>query len=197
MFDPTDASIWVHYADQSYLATRLLWFTAFHLDVPVHAHRTMELYLKAYAVSYGRQIARNDIWGHDLGVLYDKCISASPSFASREVERRSRFLNRYFEHVRYPSEPGSPEDGSLVWFSFEANIEVLDQLVAYSRPRVQLTAADWAESTLSNVYSRGVDDFQRRALVDSNDQIPVVLCDRTSDTIVTFSADFRFDQPGC
>ena len=197
MFDPTDARSWLNYGDRSYLATRLLWFVGFRLDVPVQAHRTIELYLKALLVSFGRRIVRGNVWGHDLGVLYAECVAGYPAFANPDVERRLRFLNRYFEYVRYPSEPGSPEDGSLVWFSFEANVEILDQLVAYVRPRVQLPEAAWAESKLTSAAKADAASFEHRALSDDNAELKTILCRRSSDAHVAFPAEFRFDQPSC
>ena len=47
MFGKDYSDIWVYYADNSYIATRLLWFTGFMLEAPVNSHRTIELYLKA------------------------------------------------------------------------------------------------------------------------------------------------------
>ena len=50
MFGKDYGDIWVHYADDSYIATRLLWFTGLWFEASVNAHRTIELYLKAYLV---------------------------------------------------------------------------------------------------------------------------------------------------
>jgi hypothetical protein len=197
MFDPTDARVWIDYADRSYLATRLLWFVGLHLDVPVHAHRTTELYLKAFLVSRGRQITKRDAWGHDLGALYSECVATYPNFANRSVERRLLFLNRYFECVRYPSDRGNPVDGSLLWFSFESNVAVLDQLVAYVRPRVRVAESDWAQSRLTSAAQMDGASYERRALTDHNTELATILCGSTSDTDVAFPVEFRFDQPGC
>ena len=58
MFDPSSPQIWLGYADHSYVATRLLWFTGFPFEAPVSAHRTIELYLKTFLVGNGEKIAK-------------------------------------------------------------------------------------------------------------------------------------------
>ena len=135
MFDPGSAVNWLRYADSSYVATRLLWFTGFWMEAPVSAHRTLELYLKAFLVSHGEEIRPGSrAWGHALGALGTVCNRHASEFADLAVVRRLDFYQRYFEFVRYPSDPGSPDDGSLVWFSFDSNIEPLDELTAFIRP---------------------------------------------------------------
>ena len=67
MFGTDNPAVWVAYADRSYLITRLLWFTGFMFDAPVSSHRTLELYLKAFLVSQGEDVAKGKVtWGHDL-----------------------------------------------------------------------------------------------------------------------------------
>ena len=64
MFGRTEAAIWLRYADSSYVATRLLWFTRLVRDSAVYGHRTLELYLKAFLISRG---GRGQTWVTSLG----------------------------------------------------------------------------------------------------------------------------------
>ena len=196
MLNPADPVVWTTYADRSYIASRLLWFTSLWMDAPVQAHRTVELYLKAFLVSHAIPIERGGVWGHDLGVLYDKCIEVDRTFGNADAERRLKFLNRYFEYVRYPSDPGSPEDGSLVWFSFESNILVLDELVGYVRPRIRIDPEQWVRSELTAILHGEDKTLRHRALVDANSQLKAIVCSRTQSTPITFS-DFRSGEKGC
>jgi hypothetical protein len=41
MFGKTEPAGWLHYADSSYVATRLLWFTNLTIDSAVYGHRTL------------------------------------------------------------------------------------------------------------------------------------------------------------
>lgn len=53
MFGNDYSDVWLSYADNSYIISRLLWFTGFMLECPVNVHRTIELYLKAFLVGQG------------------------------------------------------------------------------------------------------------------------------------------------
>ena len=200
MFDPSSAVIWLHYADSSYAATRLLWFTGLWMEAPVSAHRTIELYLKAFLVSNGEEIRpRSPGWGHVLGDLGYTCNRYESEFSDQAVVRRLSFFQRYFDFVRYPSEPGSPDDGSLVWFSFDSNIQPLDELIAFIRPRIQLADADWLDSlihqTIASESPRTA--YQRRALTDSNQSLATIDCTTTESVVVPFDGAFDYDLPGC
>lgn len=196
MFDASDPVVWTDYADRSYLASRVLWFSSLLLDAPVQAHRTTELYLKAFLVSGGVPVRKGGAWGHNLGELYDLSVRMSPEFKSAETERRVRFLDRYFHFVRYPSGSAFPEDGSGIWFAFDANILVLDEIVAYTRPRIRLEPADWQRSQLHHISSKE-DTLACRALKESNEQLPIINCSVTSETYVSFKSSFGYDKPGC
>ena len=200
MFDPSSAAIWLHYADSSYAATRLLWFIGLWMDAPVSAHRAIELYLKAFLVSHGEEIRPGSrAWGHVLVDLGNVCNRYASEFADQAVVRRLAFFQRYFDFVRYPSEPGSPDDGSLVWFSFDSNVQPLDQLTAFIRPRIQLDDADWLDSLIHrtvNSDSPGT-GYQRRALTDSNQSLAIIDCSKTESVIVPFDEEFDYDLPGC
>ena len=200
MFNPGSAEVWLNYADRSYVATRLLWFTGLWLDAAVSAHRTVELFLKAFLVSHGEQIRPGSpTWGHALGDLGTACSHYESGFADQAVARRLAFLQRYFDFVRYPSEPGSPDDGSLVWFSFDSNIQPLDELTAFIRPRIQLDDADWLTSTRHEIVTSDSPNTgnQRRALTDSNLRLSIIDCSKTEPVIVSFDDDFNYDLPGC
>src|SRR5688500_10313757 len=98
MFDPDAAHSWVVYADGSYIATRLLWFTTRQLDSAVMAHRTVELYLKAYLVGKGVSIRPgSEGWGHMLVKLNEACCRYSIDFSTEAFSRRVGFFDRYFQ----------------------------------------------------------------------------------------------------
>ena len=192
--------IWVDYADNSYVATRLLWFTGFVFEAAVNAHRTIELYLKAYLVGQGIPVERGSpAWGHDLADLCQEAARFDPSLRGEDLRRRIAFFQRYFDYVRYPDNGSSVGDGSLIWFSFDSNIIPLDEIVAFIRPRVKLAEED---STRTPVYGLLGDPsktrpHQLRALKDGNDLVETINTDRTLQTIVVFNQDFEFDQTGC
>lgn len=200
MFDPTSAVIWLHYADSSYTATRLLWFTGLWMEAPVSAHRTIELYLKAFLVSHGEEIRpRSRAWGHVLGDLGQTCNRYASEFGDQAIVRRLGFFQRYFDFVRYPSEPGSPDDGSLVWFSFDSNIQPLDELIAFIRPRIQLADTDWLDSLIHQTITSDSPQtgYQRRALSDGNHSLATINCTTTESVVVPFDEGFSYDMPGC
>ena len=200
MFDPASPVIWLHYADHSYVATRLLWFTGLWQEAPVSAHRTIELYLKALLVSHGEEIRPGSrAWGHVLSELGTVCGEYASGFANEEVVRRLAFFQRYFDFVRYPSDPGSPDDGSLVWFSFDSNIRPLDELTAFVRPRIQLDEAEWLSSSVHKIVNSDSRAFgyQRRALTDYNDVIAIIDCLKSESVTVPFDGSFDYGFPGC
>ena len=200
MLDPHSTVIWLHYADNSYTAARLLWFNGLCLEASVTAHRTIELYLKAFLVSRGEEIRPgSQAWGHVLGDLGNACNRYASEFAGEAVVRRLDFFQRYFDFVRYPSDPGSPHDGSGVWFSFDSNIQTLDELTAFVRPRIQLDDSDWLDSTIHKIISSDSYriGYQRRALTDSNRSLTIIDCLKTESVIVPFNEEFDYDLPGC
>jgi len=200
MFGTDNPAVWVYYADRSYLITRLLWFTGFMLDAPVSSHRTLELYLKAFLVSQGEDVAKGKAtWGHDLKGLTESCTIRNHDFSNSEFTRRVAYFQRYFDLVRYPSELRLSDDDGMIWFSFDSCISPLDETVAFIRPRIELLEDEWKKSMLNELYSsndakRG---FQRRAFTDSNVQIKIILCKKTSRSEVKFDPAFTFDMPGC
>lgn len=200
MFDPTSPEIWLGYADESYVATRLLWFSGMFIQAPVAAHRTVELYLKAYLVSAGEEVRPGKrSWGHKLSDLGEVCGTFASDFLAEAVARRLLFYERYFRFVRYPSDPGSPEDGSLIWLSFDSNIAPLDELAAFIRPRIFLSESAWSNSKLNELSSSQFPKhgLQKRALNDSNKHLDLILCDQTNSSRVPFDSEFDFDKPGC
>ena len=200
MYDPDQAHSWIIYGDESYIATRLLWFTGQHLNASVAGHRTIELYLKAYLVSSGASIQpSSEAWGHSLQKLGDACQSHSADFAIEAVSRRLGFLDQYFELVRYPSNLEKLPDGQLLWFSYDANISPLDELVAFIRPRVQLEPSEWTSTPIHLVRNGESADkgFQRRAIEDANEHLSEIDCCKSDSTTVDFDEDFSYDLPGC
>lgn len=200
MLDPGVPEFWLGYADNSYVATRLLWFTGQWVEAPVSAHRTLELYLKAFLVSHGEEVRpRSQTWGHVLSDLGTACKHYSLDFANEDVHQRLKYFQRYFDFVRYPSEPGSPADGSLVWFSFDSNIQPLDELTAFIRPRVRLEDACWLRSSIRRILNSEEKSmgFQRRALTDTNGVISQINCSTTDAVEVLFKRNFNYDLPGC
>jgi hypothetical protein len=197
MLDPFSAAVWLDWADRAYVSARLLWFTEMQIEAPLHAHRALELYLKTYLVGCGDVVAKGQpAWGHRLPDLADAAARYDISFREAELVRRLAFFERFFRFTRYPTEPGSPEDGSLVWFSFDANILPLDECVAHVRPRVTLKDEEWSRSYLATQNQRG-GGFPHRALVDGNSQLGNILCGATTATQVDFTKGFRYDLRRC
>jgi hypothetical protein len=198
MFGKAEPVAWLHYADGSYIATRLLWFTGLTLDSAVYGHRTIELYVKAFLVSLGVEAKPGSpAWGHDLATLGEVAARYDRAFAREDVARRLRFFDRYFDYVRYPGDMAPPPDGSLTWFAFDANITPLDELVAFVRPRIRLDAEDWRRSLVHELLSDGDENYQRKALTDKNPQVGVIDCTTSGERDVTFDPSFRYDKPGC
>lgn len=200
MFGKDYSDIWVGYADDSYIATRLLWFTGITFEATVNAHRTIELYLKAYLV--GQQIRvtkRSPAWGHRLADLCQKSKQIDSSFDNENLKRRVDFFQRYFDYVRYPSEPGSPDDGSLIWFSFDAIILPLDEVVAFVRPRIKLKGNNWTSTPIYRLLSErdGAQPHQLRAIEDGNDFLETINTKKTCQSRVRFNENFEYDRPGC
>ena len=201
MFGSDIPEAWVNYADRSYITSRLLWFTSLTLDAPVSAHRTMELYQKAYLLSKGTIIKPGEgAWGHDLSDLGTLCAEHNPAFSDTALVRRIRYFQRYLELVRYPTSiEGKLTDGTGIWFSFDSVIIPLDEVVAFIRPRIVLTDDTWRKSWLTFVYQSPDPRWshQREALTDQNSQIDKVVCMSTNDSKVEFNSAFHFDLPGC
>lgn len=200
MFGTDYSEIWLGYADKSYIATRLLWFTGFMIEAPVNAHRTIELYLKSYLVGQGIQVVKSSpAWGHRLGDLCQEAAKIDFSFDNENLQRRIKFFERYFDYVRYPSEPGSPEDGSLTWFSFDSNILPLDEVVAFVRPRVTINDNNWASTTLNRILADrdAAQPHQLRAIEDTNSLLKIICTDNTCQSVVNFNKEFSYDKPGC
>lgn len=198
MFGKAEPRGWLYYADNSYVAARLLWFTRLHLDSAVYGHRTIELYIKAFLVSRGVDVKPGSpAWGHGLAALGEAAAGHDPAFAKETVARRLRFFERYFDYVRYPSDVVAPDDGSGTWFAFDANITPLDELVAFIRPRISLEDDDWRKSVVHTLVCRGASDYQHRALTDANAQVGVIDCLSSGEPDIMFDQSFRYDRPGC
>jgi len=198
MLEPFLKASWLYYADNSYMSSRLLWFTGFRIESPVMAHNSIEKYLKGYLVSNGETIAKGTpAWGHNLCELSKACANYDEDFNSEPINRRLSFLERYFYHVRYPSELPNIEGISL-WFSFDSNIQPLDEIVAFVRPRILLDKTDWGETEIYQVRRSDLDTmkWKKRALEDSNAYIDLIDCEETHKTEIEFS-EFNFDTGQC
>jgi HEPN domain-containing protein len=193
--------VWLYYADGSYLATRLLWFTNFMVEALVNSHRTIELYLKTYLVSKRQVVKKGEhSWGHNLQQLANLCAGFDNDFKNIQLSRRIVFYQRYHELVRYPSEiKGQLQDGSLIWFSFDSAILPLDELVAFIRPRITLSEDEWKKSRINILFQddRPEFSFQRRALIDTNKHLQQIVCSITHNAQIEFDPNFRLDLPGC
>jgi HEPN domain-containing protein len=198
LFDPNLAISWIDSGDESYMAARLLWFTGFRIISPVMGHHAIEKYLKGYLVSNGEIVAKGTpAWGHNLRELGITCVKYDTDFNSEPIKRRLSFFERYFFHVRYPSEMPDIEGISL-WFSFDSNIQPLDEIVAFVRPRILLDKEDWKQT---EIYQAGRSDsdimkWKKRALEDNNAHIELVDCGETHKTHFEFS-EFNFDTGKC
>jgi hypothetical protein len=199
MFGKAEPVGWLYYADSSYVVTRLLWFTKLTIDSAVYSHRTLELYVKAFLISRGVEgKPGSPAWGHDLAMLGEEAQKHDGASARDEVQRRLRFFDRYFNYVRYPSDAVAPDDGSLTWFAFDANIMPVDDLVAFIRPRICVSDEDWRTSLIHELLGGGnARGYQRDALIDGNRHINIIDCVASGDPDVIFDASFRYDKPGC
>ena len=201
MFDINDPKIWVDYADRSYIATRLLSLTSFMLDAPVNAHRSIELYLKAFLVSNGARPVRNGIaWGHNLDRLRKFCEKHNHGFANTDLKRRIAFFQHYFDFIRYPGEPVATFEGNKIfWLGFDSTVLPLDEIVAYVRPRIKLSSTQWESSWLMSVFKSNQTHlwYQKKAILDGNSLLKKIICSKTTKTRIRFNADFSLDQPNC
>ncbi|MFC1730725.1 hypothetical protein ACFL6I_10370 [candidate division KSB1 bacterium] len=200
MYDPDTAHSWIVYADGTYIATRLLWFTSRQLEASVLAQRTVELYLKAYLVSKGVPIQPySEGWGHQLTRLNEACCAYSKDFSIEAFSRRVGFFDRYFELVRYPSKLDALKDGKMIWFSFDANIQPLDEIVAFVRPRVEMTSDEWKATEIFIVLNDSSEryGYQRDALRDHNAHIDLIACRESAEPTILFDEKFSYDMPGC
>ncbi len=96
MFGTDLPEAWLSYADHCYVSTRLLWFTGFKLEAPVHAHRTVELYLKTFLVAHGHTISPKEEWGHYLDNIRVKRSENNAHFSSADLTKRIKTIKRYF-----------------------------------------------------------------------------------------------------
>jgi hypothetical protein len=183
-----EPGVWLYYADNSYVASRLLWLVGLQLpEGPISAHRTIELYLKAFLVSHGVKA-----WGHRVAELRYLSATIDPDFNTEPVQRRVAYFQRYFDFMRYPSDDRMPTDGSLIWVATDAVLLPLDELVAFIRPRIKITPDEWARS-----YLMSVEHYPHRALHDDNRHIDFILCNETTRTHPSFNPEFNADRPGC
>lgn len=201
MFHPSLPEAWVDCADRSYMSTRLLWFCRFLIDAPIHAHRTIELYFKSFLVSKGVVIKKGKSgWGHEIDILRKQCEKFNNDFSHPEFSRRIKYFQRYFDLVRYPTDiEDKLQDGTVIWFGLDA-LPVLDEIVAYIRPRVELSEEEWKHTQIYSInYSKMSEEFtmQHRALVDHNEHLTTIACKKSSDAKIDFKDDFELDLPGC
>jgi hypothetical protein len=170
------------------------------LEASVLAQRTVELYLKAYLSSKGVPIRPGSkAWGHQLTRLNEACAGHSPDFSIEAFSRRVSFFDRYFTLVRYPSDLDGLRDGQMIWFSLDANIQPLDEIVALARPRVEMMPEQWMATPIFSVLSGPSDiyGFQQKALRDHNDLIDIIACSETKNSVVNFDENFSYDLGGC
>lgn len=200
MYDPSLPKAWLDYADRSYMGTRLLWLCNFTIDAPVNAHRTIEFFLKSYLVSKGEMVRKGSpCWGHELDNLRLVCEKYNNSFSNDEFTRRVRYFQRYFDLVRYPIDiKDKLKDGSMIWFGIDA-MPIIDEMVAFIRPRIYLSGDDWSHTWLNSIYTEKPEkhDMQYRALVDQNKHIEIIICKNSFESSFEFSKDFNLDFPGC
>jgi hypothetical protein len=198
MFGKDNTCAWLGYADNSYIASRLLWFTGFMLETPMHGHRTLELYLKAFLISRGAEVKPGSAaWGHELAALGKAAADFDQAFAANHVQRPLRYFERYFDYVRYPGDHVGPDDGSGTWFAFDANVAPLDGLVALIRPRISLVTDEWIKTVIHRLLHGGdANPHQLRALTDGNRHLAIIDCVVSGKPDVVFTS-FRYDRPGC
>jgi hypothetical protein len=87
----------------------------------------------------------------------------------------------------------------MIWFSFDVNIQSLDEIVAFVRPRVEMTSEQWKATEIFSVLNSSSDRhrYQQKALRDHNDHIDVIACRESGQPAVHFNERFSYDLPGC
>jgi hypothetical protein len=87
----------------------------------------------------------------------------------------------------------------MIWFSLDANIQPLDEIVALARPRVEMMPEQWMATPIFSVLSGPSDiyGFQQKALRDHNDLIDIIACSETKNSVVNFDENFSYDLGGC
>lgn len=87
----------------------------------------------------------------------------------------------------------------MIWFSFDANIQPLDEIVAFVRPRVRMTAKGWEATEIFSILNDSSDryGYQRRALQDQNAHLDLIDCRESGESLVAFNESFSYDLPGC
>lgn len=87
----------------------------------------------------------------------------------------------------------------MIWFAFDANIQPLDEIVAFVRPRVEMTPEQWTATVIFSVLNGSTDryGYQQKALRDHTDHIDVIACSESGKPAVQFHESFSYDLPGC
>jgi HEPN domain-containing protein len=99
-----DAETWLQWAEQSYAGAHLLfhngnpilWFPAAFLG-----QQALEMFLKAALINQGRQVGKEDGWGHNLMDLATELAKTGFNFPAGFVEDLQTF-NDFFEQLRFP-----------------------------------------------------------------------------------------------
>lgn len=171
---------WVTYGDESYLATRLLWFTGFPRESALTAHRAVERYMKAFLTSSGVRVEGElDGWERNIDTMRSVASAFDDAFRLDEVRARTRTLQRQFRELREPGPAAARAEECLCWAGVVAPT---DDLAAFIRPRVRLEPDQWADMPLARAGSTDgrPNPFQERALREHNVRLETLLCTRTT-----------------
>ena len=73
--------------------------------------------------------------------------------------------------------------------TFDANIQPLDEIVAFVRPRVRMTAKDWEATEMFSILNDSSDryGYQRRALQYQNAHLDLIDCRESGESSVPFN----------
>ncbi len=86
----------------------------------------------------------------------------------------------------------------MIWLGIDA-LPVIDEVVAFIRPRIELTEESWKHTWINGIYFEkpAMHEMQHKALVDQNKYIDTITCKISLEPIIEFSTDFDLDLPGC
>ncbi|MEN8373938.1 MAG: hypothetical protein ABFS34_00660 [Gemmatimonadota bacterium] len=170
---------WLAYADEAYLAARLLWFTGIPIESALSAHRALERYFKGYLTASGvRMEGEVGAWGRNLDTMRSVAAAFDETFREESVRARTRGLQALYRELKEPRKGAGEGDVRLSWARV---IVPTDDLVAFLRPRVRLDPSAWARTPLNLERHRDgrPNPFRRRALSQHNPHLDTILCTET------------------
>ena len=184
-----ETHLWVDHGDENYVSARLLWLAGQLRVAPVLAHRALEFYLKAFLQGRGERIASDSAaWGHWLEKLGEIGGRHASEFLQEEVMDRFRLFDRYYEHIRYPGREQEIQKRTSKWIESDGSLGVLDELVAFARPRIRLTPKEWMATRVWHIVNsnHGKARLTNDALLRSNTQLEIIACVESGAPVIRF-----------